>query len=163
MATILQMTFSNVFYWYNFVVFWFKFRWSWFLGVQLTIKQHCHSVDNGLMVNRWQVISQTNYDIVHSCHVALLDHINLMFLLALAVLKELISNQGYVLPSRSLYRALWVENYMHFFSVTQINDSLTAHWNYLEWSTCSENVRLKVTFCHCYLKPCPADFVLGSV
>ena len=40
MATILQTTFSNAFASMKSFVFWFKFHWSLFLRVQLTISQH---------------------------------------------------------------------------------------------------------------------------
>ena len=34
------MTFWNAFSWMNISLFWFKFHWSWFLRVQLTISKH---------------------------------------------------------------------------------------------------------------------------
>ena len=40
MAVISQMTFSNAFSWMKSLVLWFKFHWSLFLRVQLTISQH---------------------------------------------------------------------------------------------------------------------------
>ena len=40
MANILQTTFSNAFCWLKSLVFWWKFHWSLFLRVQLTISQH---------------------------------------------------------------------------------------------------------------------------
>ena len=40
MATIPQTTSSNVFPWMKSRVFWFKFLWSLFLRVQLTMSQH---------------------------------------------------------------------------------------------------------------------------
>ena len=41
MAAIFQMTFSNGFSWMKMYEFRFTFHWSLFLGVQLTISQHC--------------------------------------------------------------------------------------------------------------------------
>ena len=40
MAAISQTTFSHAFSWIKSFVFWFKFHWSLFLRVQLTISQH---------------------------------------------------------------------------------------------------------------------------
>ena len=40
MTAIAQMIFSAAFSWMKSFVFWFKFHWNLFLGVQLTITQH---------------------------------------------------------------------------------------------------------------------------
>ena len=40
MAAISQKIFSDAFLWMKSFVFWFKFHWSLFLGVQLTITRH---------------------------------------------------------------------------------------------------------------------------
>ena len=62
MASISQMTFSNAFFLMKSFVSWFKFHWTLFLNVQLTVSTVS---GNGLAPNRRQVIIWTNADPVH--------------------------------------------------------------------------------------------------
>ena len=61
--TFLQMIFSNSFSSIKMFIFWLKFHWSLFLGVQLTVSQYWS--DNGLVLNRQQAITWTNDDTIH--------------------------------------------------------------------------------------------------
>ena len=61
MAAILQTIFLDAFSRMKNFVFWFKFHWSLFLMVKLTI-----GLDNGMAPNRRQAIIWTNADPVHS-------------------------------------------------------------------------------------------------
>ena len=63
-ATILQMSLSNAFYWMKIFAFRFKFHGSMFLGVTQQVRIGYH---NGLMLNRQQGITWTNDDPVHWC------------------------------------------------------------------------------------------------
>ena len=62
MATISQ-TFSSAFLWLKSFVFWFKFHWTLFQRVQLTIRQHWFRWWLG--AERQQAIIWTNADPVH--------------------------------------------------------------------------------------------------
>ena len=64
--------FSNTFSWKKILIVWFKFHWSLFLGVQLTISQHCFKYSTALRPNRQHVCSR----VVHTgcmfcwcCHI----------------------------------------------------------------------------------------------
>ena len=63
MAAISQTIFSDTFSWMKCFVCWFKFHWSLFLRVQLTITSN--GLDNGLAPNRRQAIIWTNADPIH--------------------------------------------------------------------------------------------------
>ena len=57
MPAILQMVFSSVFWW-NKLIFWFKFQWILLLRIQL--KYTSIGSGNSLSLNRQQAITQTN-------------------------------------------------------------------------------------------------------
>ena len=69
MAVSLQTTFSNLFSSMKIVVFWFKFHWSMFPRVQLTISHHWFRY--GLALNRHQAIIWTNNGLVCDTYVSL--------------------------------------------------------------------------------------------
>ena len=53
--TILQMTFFNAFYfyWIKMFVFWFKFHWSLFVNVQLSVAEASIALGDALVPNGW--------------------------------------------------------------------------------------------------------------
>ena len=63
MAVISQTIFSYAFSWMKNFALWFKFLYSLFARVQLTITQHWF--DNGLALDRQQAIIWTNADLIH--------------------------------------------------------------------------------------------------
>ena len=62
-VAILQSSFSNAFSWIKMFGFGFKFHWSFYHRVQLTISRH--GLDNGLMTIRCQAIILTNSGLVY--------------------------------------------------------------------------------------------------